>query len=218
MVTFEMVKNNKDIKNYINAAGVAISRMGYTDHSYSHLNTVKQRVTNILSALGKDERTIELGAIAAYLHDIGICISRKGHASHGGIMSFKLLTDLGMDSTEVALICGAIGNHDEHTGFPVSDIAAALIIADKSDIRRSRVISSAEDIDIHDLVNYAVTDTKLSINKETMSITLELSMDINYATPYDMFSIYAGRFEMCKTAANALGFKFGIRVNELLVC
>ena len=94
MVTFETVKNNKDIKNYINAAGTAISRMGYTDHSYSHLNTVKQRVTNILSALGKDERTIELGAIAAYMHDIGICVSRKGHASHGGVMAFKLLTDL----------------------------------------------------------------------------------------------------------------------------
>ena len=217
MVTFESIKNNKDIKNYIEAADAVMDSMGYTDHSYAHLNTVRQRVVHILQATGADARTIELGSIAAHIHDIGIAVNRAGHASHGAIMAFKLLIDLGMDSSEVAQVITAIGNHDENTGHPISPISAALIIADKTDIRRSRVRKDARENDIHDDVNYAVTDTRLSIDKSGKGITFEITMETEYASVYDLFSIYGGRLEMCRKAAEMLGFTFSVNINGLTV-
>ena len=217
MITFETIKNNKDIKNYIEAADMVMDSMGYTDHSYSHLNTVRQRVVHILQTIGSSQRLIELGSIAAHMHDIGICVNRKNHAEYGAMMAFKILTDLGMDSIEVSQIIRAIGNHDEGSGQPISTLAAALIIADKSDIRRSRVRKDARENDIHDDVNNAVTDSRLSIDKEAMSITLELAMDISIASVFDLLSIYGTRFELCKKAAGKLGFSYNVKINDLVV-
>ena len=217
MVTLETVKNNKDVRNYILAADKVMESMGFTDHSYAHLNAVMQRVTNILQVIDADERTIELGKIAAYMHDIGICVSRKGHAAHGALMAFRILTDLGMDSVEIAQVIGAIGNHDEDSGYPISHIAAALILADKSDIRRSRVRNPQDkNNDIHDVVNYAVTSTRLSVNHDSKKIVLELEMD-ECASAFDLFSIYSGRLEMCRIAAKELGCVFNVKINDLLV-
>ena len=217
MVTFEVIKNNKDIKNYIEAADMVMDSMGYTDHSYSHLNTVRQRTVHILQAIGASERLIELGSIAAHMHDIGICVNRKNHAEYGAMMAFKILTDLGMDSTEVSQIMRAIGNHDEGSGQPITKITAALIIADKSDIRRTRVRKGAVEYDIHDDVNSAVIDSRLNIDKESMTITLELTMDTSIASVYDLFSIYSKRLDMCKFAAKKLGFTYSVKINDLVV-
>lgn len=217
MITFETVKNNKDVKNYIEAADMVMDSMGYTDHSYSHLNTVRQRTVRILQAVDSSERLIELASIAAHMHDIGICVNRKHHAEYGAMMAFKILTDMGMDSSEVSQVMRAIGNHDEESGQPITKITAALIIADKSDIRRSRVRKDARDNDIHDDVNTAVKESKLVIDKESMNISLELTMDTSIATVYDLFSIYSKRFDLCKFAAEKLGFAYSIKVNDLLI-
>ena len=217
MITFETIKNNRDVKNYIEAADMVMDSMGYTDHSYSHLNTVRQRAVRILQAADVDERTIELASIAAHMHDIGICVNRKNHAEYGAMMAFKILTDLGMDSSEVSQVMCAIGNHDEGSGQPISKITAALIIADKSDIRRTRVRKDARENDIHDEVNLAVTETRLLIDKEAKCITLELVMDTSIASVYDLFSIYGNRLDLCNRAAQKLGFTYNVTINELVV-
>ena len=168
----------------------------------------------ILNTLGYDERTVELSKIAGFLHDIGNLVNRVDHSQSGAIIAFRILDKLGMEPTEIAPIVAAIGNHDEGTGVPVNAVAAALIIADKSDVRRSRVRGKIESGDIHDHVNYSVTDSSLSIDKDKSSIILDLKIDTSISSVMDYFEIFLGRMSLCRKAADRLGLRFKLIINN----
>lgn len=211
-MTFEEIKNNKTVHAFILQADEALKAMGYTEHSFPHVTKVALTAGEILEKLNYSEHEIELAKIAGYLHDIGNLVNRADHAQSGAVMAFKMLEM--MVPEDVAIIVSAIGNHDEGTGFPVNSIAAALILADKSDVRRSRVRN--EDIpsfDIHDRVNYSVKKSDLIINDEKTAITLCLEIDTTLGSIMDYFEIFLGRMLMCRKAAEALKLKFSLIIN-----
>lgn len=222
-VTYQYIRKNKDIQTYINYADAALSTIGYTEHSNAHVERAADTAYMILSTLGYDERTCELAQIAAYMHDIGNVVNRVDHAQSGAIMAFRLLDNLGMPAEEIALIVSAIGNHDEHTASPVTPIAAALIIADKSDVRRSRVrskdgpfVPSDENLakDIHDRVNYAVEGSKLYFSEDRKELILELQIDLKISPVIEYFEIFLDRMSLCRSAAKALDVSFGLVINN----
>lgn len=214
MLSFEEIKNNADIKTYIRKADESLVALGYTEHSFAHVGLVANRCKYILESLGYSAREQELGQIASYLHDIGNLVNRVEHSQSGAVMAFRILTNMDMDATEVAEIVTAIGNHDEGTGKPVSAIAAALILADKSDVRRSRVRNREEtSFDIHDRVNYSVRKSELVISDDHSSISLGLEIDTNYGSVMDYFEIFMQRMIMCRKAAEALGMSFKLFIN-----
>ena len=221
-VTYEYIRKNKDIQTYINYADAALNTIGYTEHSNAHVERAAATAYMILETLGYDERTCELAEIAAYMHDIGNVINRIDHAQSGAVMAFRLLDNLGMPADEISLIVSAIGNHDEGTAMPVTPIAAALIIADKSDVRRSRVrskdgpfVPSDENLakDIHDRVNYAVERSSLSFSEDKKEIILSLVIDLKISPVMDYFEIFLSRMDLCRSAAQFLGVRFGLVIN-----
>ena len=219
MITFENIKSNEDIKTYITKADESLNALGYTEHSFAHVGKVSEDAAYILETLGYDERTVELARIAGYLHDIGNLVNRVDHSQSGAVMAFRILDNLGMSADEIATIVTAIGNHDEGTGVPVNALAAALIIADKSDVRRTRVRNSdISSFDIHDRVNYSVEKSTLSISEDKKRAVLDLTIDSSISAVMDYFSIFIGRMELSKRAANALGLEFSLVINgqELL--
>lgn len=219
MITFEKIKNNEDIRTYITKADESLKALGYTEHSFAHVGKVSEDAAYILETLGYDERTVELTRIAGYLHDIGNLVNRVDHSQSGAVMAFRILDNLGMSADEIATIVTAIGNHDEGTGVPVNAVAAALIIADKSDVRRTRVRNSdISSFDIHDRVNYSVEKSSLSISEDKRRATLDLTIDSSISAVMDYFSIFIGRMQMSKHAAKALGLEFSLVINgqELL--
>ena len=219
MITFKDIKNNEDIKTYITKADESLKALGYTEHSFAHVGKVSEDAAYILETLGYDERTVELTRIAGYLHDIGNLVNRVDHSQSGAVMAFRILDNLGMPADEIATIVTAIGNHDEGTGVPVNAVAAALIIADKSDVRRTRVRNSdISSFDIHDRVNYSVEKSALSISADKKRVILELTIDSSISAVMDYFSIFIGRMQMSKHAAKALGVDFSLVINgqELL--
>jgi metal-dependent HD superfamily phosphatase/phosphodiesterase len=218
-VTFESIKNNADIRTYITRADESLKALGYTEHSFAHVGKVASDAAEILMNLGYDRRTVELARIAGYLHDIGNLVNRVDHSQSGAVMAFRILDNLGMPSDELSTIVTAIGNHDEGTGVPVNAVAAALIIADKSDVRRTRVRNSdISSFDIHDRVNYSVVESSLTVDRENKRVTLTLAIDSSISAVMDYFSIFIGRMEMSKRAAKALGLDFSLVINgqELL--
>ena len=215
MITYEDIKQNKTINTYITEADKTLLAMGYTEHSFAHVSKVANDAAYILTKLNKTEREIELVKIAGYLHDIGNVINRTDHPHSGALMSFKILSDLNMETKEIAQIISAIGNHDEGTGIAISSIAAALIIADKCDVRRSRVRNTNfKDFDIHDRVNYSVTSSKIVIDDELMTCTLLLEIDSTISPVMDYFEIFLHRMNMCKNAAKKLGLEFKLKINS----
>lgn len=215
MITFEEIKKNKDINTYIRKADESLSALGFTEHSFAHVGFVAEKCRYILDTMGFSDREVELARIAAYLHDIGNIVNRSEHSQSGAVMAFRILEKLGMDSEEIASIVTAIGNHDEGTGKPVSPLAAALILADKSDVRRSRVRNRDEkSFDIHDRVNYSVKSSSLVISDDRRYITLILSIDLNYGSVMDYFEIFMQRMIMCRKAAEELGLTFKLTINE----
>ncbi len=215
MITFEDIKKNEEIKIYISAADRSLSALGFTDHSFAHVGLVSDRAARILESLGVEDRTVELARIAGYLHDIGNLVNRVDHSQSGAIMAFKILRDMGMEPSEMATIVTAIGNHDEGTGVPVDTVAAALILADKSDVRRSRVRNSdPHTFDIHDRVNYSVVDSSLDINIEARTVRLTLKIDTETASIMDYFEIFLGRMTLCRRAADRLGLVFKLTIND----
>ena len=219
MITFENIKSNEDIKTYITKADESLKALGYTEHSFPHVGKVSEDAAYILETLGYDERTVELTRIAGYLHDIGNLVNRVDHSQSGAVMAFRILDNLGMPADEIATIVTAIGNHDEGTGVPVNAVAAALIIADKSDVRRTRVRNSdISAFDIHDRVNYSVEKSALSISADKKRVILELTIDSSISAVMDYFTIFLGRMQMSKHAAKALGVDFSLVINgqELL--
>ena len=188
---------------------------GYTEHSYRHIGIVSKRAGDILKDLGYDERTVELTRIAGYMHDIGNCVNRVDHAHSGAILSYNLLKDMGMNVKERTEIMMAIGNHDENTGTAISDISAALILADKSDVARSRVSkNNIATFDIHDKVNYAVTNAELKLDSENRRIRLNLTIDTKLCPVLDYFEIFMDRTMMSKYAAKYLKIWFELVINN----
>lgn len=212
MVTFEDVKNNPDVRAYISKADESLIAMGYTEHSFAHVTKVATTAAEILKTLGHSEHEIELVKIAGFLHDIGNIVNRIDHAQSGAVMAFRLLDRMNMPPEDIATVVTAIGNHDESTAFPVNSVAAALMIADKTDVRRSRVRNrSVAQFDIHDRVNYSVTASDVKITQE--SILLELTIEQEYCTVLEYFEIFMSRMLLCRRASEALGVEFGLYIN-----
>lgn len=215
MLTYEEITKSEAIKTYIIRADESLGALGYTEHSFAHVMHVAQTAGYILQTLGYDERTAELAKIAGYLHDIGNLVNRKDHSQSGAVMAWSILNDMGCDPGEVATIVTAIGNHDEGTGVPVNAVAAAMILADKADVRRSRVRNrDISTFDIHDRVNYSVTKSTLSINEDKTLVTLTLSVDTKYGSVMDYFEIFLQRMILCRKAAEKLGLQFKLIINE----
>lgn len=215
MITYEQIKENEAIKNYIQAADESLKELGFTEHSFAHVTYVAEKAASILETLGFPERTVELTRIAGYMHDIGNVINRVDHSQSGAVMAFRILDNMGMDPKEIALIISAIGNHDEGTGVPVSPLAAALILADKSDVRRNRVRNQdMSSFDIHDRVNYSVKKSELKINEAHTIIKLKLVVDTHMGSVMDYFEIFMERMVLCRKAADKLGLQFKLMINE----
>ena len=212
MVTFKDVKNSPDIRAYISKADESLLALGYTEHSFAHVTKVAEAAAEILHTLGHSEHEIELVKIAGFLHDIGNIVNRIDHAQSGAVMAFRLLDRMNMPPEDIATVVTAIGNHDESTAFPVNSVAAALIIADKTDVRRSRVRNrSVAQFDIHDRVNYSVTHSDMYITKE--NICLELTIEQEYCTVLEYFEIFLTRMLLCRKASEALGVDFMLYIN-----
>ena len=214
MLTYEEITKSEAIKTYIIRADESLGTLGYTEHSFAHVMHVAETAGYILQTMGYDERTVEVARIASYLHDIGNVVNRVEHSQSGALMAFRLLDHMDCDPEEIATIITAIGNHDEGTGQPVNAVAAALILADKADVRRSRVRNRDKAaFDIHDRVNYSVTKSWLEISEDRTEIKLDLTVDTEYSSIMDYFEIFMQRMLLCRKAAEHLGLKFRLTIN-----
>lgn len=211
---YNRVKQDHDIHVYIEEQNKSMHAMGFTEHSFAHIGMVAERTGYILETLGKDDHTVDLGLTAAWLHDLGNTINRVDHSQSGALMAFYLLDKMGIPAEDIAPVIRAIGNHDEVFGVPVSDLAAALILADKSDVRRNRVQDDVEKFDIHDRVNYSVKSSQLKINKDHTAIKLKLDIDTRYGEIGEYFEIFMERMLLCRKAANFLNLEFHLIINE----
>lgn len=215
-VTFDDVRKSDEIRTLIQQADKSLDAIGYTEHSFAHVMRCAEVASDILLQFGYTERDAELAKIAGYMHDVGNLVNRMNHAQTGAVIAFQFLHEMGMDPTETAQIVTAIGYHDETSAFPVNAIAAALILADKTDVRRSRVRDSKTiSSDIHDRVNYAVTKSELVWDSALQTITLVLDVDTGICSVTDYFEIFLGRMQLCKTAAKFFGCKFKLNINGL---
>lgn len=218
-MTYEEIRRDAAVNVYIAQADASLNALGFTEHSFAHVTRVAEIAGMILQKLGYPERTVELAKIAGYLHDIGNVVNRVDHSQSGAVMAFRILDRMNFPPEEIATIVTAIGNHDEGTGVPVNAVAAALIIADKSDVRRSRV-RKKENIasDIHDRVNYSVTGSGLQVDLEEKSATLILSVDTQVSSVMEYFEIFMKRMLLCRKAAERLGLTFRLTINgQILV-
>lgn len=214
MVTLTEVQTSPVIKAFIDKGNQHLAAMGFTDHGFLHLTLVSRISQEILVTLGYEKRLAELAGIAGYMHDIGNVINRAGHSQSGALMATAILRRMGMEPREIAIISAAIGNHDEGSGHPVNEVAAALILADKSHVHRNRVRNTdVVRFDIHDRVNYAVEHSILNIDEEKKSITMELAIDTNICPVMEYFEIFLSRMLMCRRAANFLGCEFELIIN-----
>ena len=215
MITLDDIRNNPEVQELVVGAQNQLDALGYTEHSVRHVSIVSQRAGKILEELGYGKDRVELAKIAGYLHDIGNGVNRVDHAHSGAIMAYNILKEMGMPIKDRTEIMSAIGNHDEATGTAISDISAALILADKSDVHRNRVVNkNMATFDIHDRVNYAVTNANLSIIKETRKVVLELTIDTTICPVLDYFEIFMQRTVMSKYAAKYLNIWFELIINE----
>lgn len=215
MVTIDDVKKNKTVVKLIEKADEVLGVIGYTEHGQRHSSLAANIAYNIMTRLGKGEKRAQLAAIAGYMHDIGNLINRDYHAQTASVMAFHILSEMGMDTADVAEVVAAIGNHDERDGYPISDISAAVILADKSDVHRSRVRNTEMlKVDIHDRVNYAAESSFLRIDDETKIASLEIRIDTSISQVMEYFEIFLSRMLVCKRAAEYLGLKFALVIND----
>ena len=213
-ITFEDVKNCEEIRTYIQQADMSLKAIGFTEHSFAHTTKCAEVAGKLLEDLDYSKHDVDLVKIAAYMHDIGNVVNRADHAQSGAIMAFRILDKMGMKPQDVAAIVTAIGNHDEETAFPVNAIAAAVILADKSDVRRSRVRNRATvHSDIHDRVNYAVEKSELELDKTAKTLTAFIEIDTKISSVMDYFEIFMGRMLLCRKAADFFGLKFKLHIN-----
>ena len=215
MIALEDVKKNEELNQLILSSQKQLNALGYTEHSIRHMSIVSQRAGELLTTLDYPAERIELAKIAGYMHDIGNCVNRVDHAHTGAILAYQILKDMGMNVEQRTEIMMAIGNHDENTGTAISDISAALILADKSDVHRDRVVNkNLSTFDIHDRVNYAVTNAELEIDEKERKIILNLTIDTNICPVLDYFEIFMQRTMMSKYAAKYLGIWFELVIND----
>jgi len=215
MLTYAELIKSEAIRTYIIRADESLAALGFTEHSFAHVMHVAETAGYILQTLGYDDRTVEIAKIAGYLHDIGNLVNRKDHSQSGAVMAWSILNDIGCDPAEMATIVTAIGNHDEGTGVPVNAVAAAMILADKSDVRRSRVRNNdLSTFDIHDRVNYSVKKSTLKINEDKTIVKLKLTVDTKFGSVMDYFEIFMQRMILCRKAAEKLGLQFKLIINE----
>ena len=215
MLTFEEVKHSPQIHTYIEKADESLIALGFTEHSFAHVGRVAETARYILATLGYPERDCELAQIAGWLHDIGNLVNRVDHAQSGAVMAFRILDNMGADAEDIATIVTAIGNHDEGTAVAVNHIAAALILGDKTDVRRSRVRNPDKtSFDIHDRVNYSVKKSLVRINEDQTLLKLKLSIDTRYCSVMDYFEIFLARMILCRKATEKLGLEFRLIINE----
>ena len=214
MLTYDKIIKSEAIKTYIIRADESLGALGYTEHSFAHVIHVAETAGYILRTMGYDDRTVEVAKIAGYLHDIGNLVNRKDHSQSGAVMAWSILNDMGCDPSEMATIVTAIGNHDEGTGVPVNAVAAAMILADKADVRRSRVRNKDfSTFDIHDRVNYSVRQSSLKINEDKTLVKLELTVDTEFGSVMEYFEIFMQRMILCRKAAEKLGLQFKLVIN-----
>ena len=212
-MTYELLKQDHAVQVYIRQADAALEALGFTEHSFAHVTRVATVAADILEKLGYPERTVELAKIAGYLHDIGNVVNRTDHSQSGAVMAFRILDRMEFPPEENATIVSAIGNHDEGTGVPVNPVAAALIIADKSDVRRSRVRDQKTvTTDIHDRVNYATLKSDLLLEGD--SLTLDIQVDTAVSSVSEYFEIFLKRMLLCRKAAQTLNLAFHLRIND----
>ena len=215
MLTYETIRKDEAIQTYITRADESLAALGFTEHSFPHVCHVADMAGYIPTTMGYDDRTVELATIAGYLPDIGNLVNRSEHSQSGAVMAWTLLQNMGCDPGELATIVTAIGTHDEGTGVPVNPVAAALILADKADVRRSRVRNQeVSTFDIHDRVNYSVKKSELKINSDRTLVKLKLPVDTRYGSVMDYFEIFLGRMILCRKAAERLGLQFKLIINE----
>ncbi len=213
-MTYEDIRRDKAVKIYISQADASMEALGFTEHSFAHVGRVAAIAGEILEKLHYPERTVELAKIAGYLHDIGNMVNRIDHSQSGAVMAFRILEGMNFPPEEIAAVVTAIGNHDEGTGVPVNAVSAALIIADKSDVRRSRVRGKADiSQDIHDRVNYSVTASSLQVDEENKTITLSLTVDTQVSSVMEYFEIFMKRMLLCRKAAERLELNFQLNIN-----
>ena len=221
MIDMSTLQKDDEIVALLKQGEQQLEYMGYTEHSERHRQIVARRVARILKTMGCDENTCRLGEIAAYLHDIGCAINRHAHAQSGALLAYDLLRSRGMEATEATLVANGIANHDEQHGFPSTAIAAALILADKSDVHKNRVRKDKLDEhrrlidyeDIHDRVNFSVLDSKLIIDTEGKKIIFQFQLDSNVSSAMDYFEIFLGRMKMCQNAAKFFGLEVNLEIN-----
>lgn len=213
-MTFEEVCRDPAVRVYIAQADASMQALGYTEHSFAHVTRVAKTAGDILQSLEYPARTVELARIAGYLHDIGNIVNRVDHSQSGAVMAFRILDRMNFPPEEIAAIVTAIGNHDEGNGVPVNAVAAALFLADKSDVRRSRVRKTADlSQDIHDRVNYSVTHSVLDIDRNGGTITLKLTVDTSVSSVMEYFEIFMKRMTLCRKAAERLSLRFQLTIN-----
>ncbi len=214
-MTYEQIRQDHAIRIYIQQADATLNALGYTEHSFAHVGRVAQIAGDILKELNYDERTVELARIAGFMHDIGNVVNRSEHSQSGAVMAFRILDNMDFAPEEIAVIVSAIGNHDEGTGVPVNAVAAALILADKSDVRRSRVRNKdTVSFDIHDRVNFSVTKSELVVDETKTRVTLKLSVDTEVSSVMEYFEIFIERMLLCRQAAQKLGLQFHLHMND----
>ena len=215
MLTYEMIRESEAIKTYIIRADESLAALGYTKHGFDHVIHVAELAGRILQTLSYDERTIELAKIAGYMHDIGNLVNRVDHSQSGAMMTWSILYEMNCNPAELATIVTAIGNHDEGNGVPVNAVAAAIILADKADVRWTRVRNKdLSCFDIHDRVNYSVKKSELAINEEKTLVNLKLTIDTQLGSIMDYFEIFMERMSLCRKAAERLGLRFKLTINE----
>jgi uncharacterized protein len=214
MVTIDDVKKNKTVQKLIERADQVLGVIGYTEHGQRHCSLAANIAYNILTRLGKGEKRAQLAAIAGYMHDIGNLVNRDFHAQTAAVMAFSVLQEMGMEMNDILEVIAAIGNHDEHDGSPISDISAAVILADKSDVHRSRVRNTDMiKTDIHDRVNYAAKSSFLRIDEVNKKASLEISIDTSISQVMEYFEIFLSRMVVCRKAALFLGLQFELEIN-----
>lgn len=213
-LTLDDVKRDREAEAYIAKADEYTGAIGYTEHGFRHANLVASIAANVLRRLGRQEKTIHLAAISGYLHDIGNLVGRVNHEHTGALLASRILNRLGMEPVDQAVVMGAVGNHEEQTGDPVSEVCAALIISDKSDVHRTRVRNpDPTTFDIHDRVNFAVEHSFLRVDEHAHTITLELTIDTKISHVMEYFEIFLPRMVMCRRAAKLLGCDFKLQIN-----
>lgn len=214
VVTYKYIKQNEEIRTYITKADETLAALGYTEHSFAHVGIVAHNASMILERLNFPEREVELARIAGFMHDIGNVVNRANHALSGAIMAFRLLDKINVPPDEISSIVSAIGHHDEGTALPLSPITAAIIIADKTDVRRSRVRNTdLITFDIHDRVNFAAEKSSVYFNNDNTSLILDLTIDTNISSVMEYFEIFLERMLLCKKSAMYLGIKFEVMIN-----